>query len=89
MNHSLSETAIAKVQDVLMEKLNVTREQILPEAAIMADLGADSLDVVEITMALEEQFDVTFSDEEVERADTVAELYSVLAAVMGRARCPV
>ncbi len=79
MNDTLSPKDIAKIQDALVEQLDIKREQITPEARIMEDLGADSLDVAEIVMKLEELFNITIPDEEVENAPTVGELYATVA----------
>jgi len=59
MNNILSEKDTVAIQDIIIRQLDVQRDQLMPEARILADLGADSLDVVEISMALEELFDVT------------------------------
>lgn len=87
MSGTLSDKQVTAVQDILIEKLNVAREQLTPEARIMADLGADSLDVVEISLALEEQFNLTIPDpdEQTEKTETVGELYQELAALLERA----
>lgn len=83
METTLSEEQVRIVQDILMQQLEVLREQVIPEAQIQADLGADSLDVVEISMRLEEAFEMTIPDEEWDSVRTVEELY---AAVAGRVR---
>ncbi len=64
MNNILSEKDTVAIQDIIIRQLDVQRDQLMPEARILADLGADSLDVVEISMALEELFDVTIPDEQ-------------------------
>ncbi len=78
MNNILSDRTIAKVQDILMEQLGVERAQITPEAGIMADLGADSLDMIEIAMKVEETSNLTFPDEEMDQNWTVEDLYEAL-----------
>jgi acyl carrier protein len=85
MTDTLTDTEIAKVQDILMHQLQVNRDQIKPEAAIMADLGADSLDMVEIAMKAEEQFGFTLPDEEAEKIVTVEDLYEAVGMLLGRA----
>ena len=75
MNNILSEKDTVAIQDIIIRQLDVRRDQLMPEARILADLGADSLDVVEISMALEELFDVTIPDEQWDKVDTVGELY--------------
>jgi acyl carrier protein len=79
MNNYLSDKDAQTVLDILSEELGVPREQIKGEARIMEDLGADSLTVIEITMALEERFNATMPDERLERVKTVAELCEALA----------
>lgn len=63
-----------------MDQLGIERGQIIPEAAIVVELGADSLDMVEIAMKVEETFNLTIPDSEMEKVTTVADLYDALAA---------
>ena len=86
MTDTLTDTETTKVQDILMHQLQIKREQITPEAKIMADLGADSLDMVEIAMKAEEEFGLTLPDEEAEKIVTVDDLYEVVGTLLGRAR---
>jgi len=88
MNTILSEKTVAKVQDILMEQLGVERSQITPEAGIMSDLGADSLDMVEIGMTVEETFNLTIPDEDMENVRTVGDLHEALATLLERAGQP-
>ena len=60
-----------KVTDLIAEYLGVDREEVVPEAAFIDDLSADSLDIVELVMALEKEFNVEISDEDAERISTV------------------
>ncbi|UCH78888.1 MAG: acyl carrier protein [Candidatus Coatesbacteria bacterium] len=60
-----------KVKEIIVEQLGVTPEQVTPEASFIEDLGADSLDTVELVMALEEEFDIQIPDEEAEKITTV------------------
>ena len=60
-----------RVKKVVAEQLQVDPEQIIPEASFIEDLGADSLDVVELVMALEEEFDLEIPDEDAEKLSTV------------------
>jgi acyl carrier protein len=60
-----------RVKQIVAEQLGVDEDQVTPDAAFMDDLGADSLDTVELVMALEEEFDVEISDEEAEKIQTV------------------
>ena len=68
----------AKVMDIIAEQLQVDREQVTLEASFVDDLGADSLDTVELVMALEEEFDVEIPDEEAEKIRTVGDAISYL-----------
>ncbi len=67
----MSADTFAKVQTVIADKLDVEAVKITPEASFTNDLGADSLDVVELVMALEEEFGVEIPDEEAEKLQTV------------------
>ncbi len=67
----MSADVLAKVQAVVADKLEVEPSKITPAANFTDDLGADSLDVVELVMALEEEFDVEIPDEEAEKLQTV------------------
>ena len=55
-----------KVQKIIAEKLSVDLDEVVPEASFMDDLGADSLDLVELIMSMEEEFDIEISDEDAE-----------------------
>ena len=56
-----------KVKKIIAEKLSVDLEELVPEATFVDDLGADSLDLVELIMSMEEEFDIDISDEEAEK----------------------
>ncbi|MBN1931082.1 MAG: acyl carrier protein [Desulfobacterales bacterium] len=56
-----------KVKKIIAEKLSVDVDEVVPEAAFVDDLGADSLDLVELIMAVEEEFDIDISDEDAEK----------------------
>ena len=60
-----------KVTDLIAEYLGVDREEVVPEAAFIDDLSADSLDIVELVMALEKEFNLEISDEDAERISKV------------------
>ncbi|TET63879.1 acyl carrier protein [Candidatus Aerophobetes bacterium] len=62
---------LKKVKEITSEQLGVDEPQITPEAKFVEDLGADSLDTVELVMALEEEFDLEISDEDAEKLVTV------------------
>ena len=63
-----------KVKDIIVEQLGVDPEKVTSEASFIDDLGADSLDIVELIMALEEEFDLEIPDEEAEKVTTVGEV---------------
>jgi acyl carrier protein len=60
-----------RVKEIVAEQLGVEETQVTNEASFMDDLGADSLDTVELVMALEEEFDIEISDEQAEKIQTV------------------
>jgi acyl carrier protein len=60
-----------RVKEIVAEQLGVDESQVTNEASFMDDLGADSLDTVELVMALEEEFDIEISDEDAEKIQTV------------------
>ncbi|TVQ41853.1 MAG: acyl carrier protein [Gloeocapsa sp. DLM2.Bin57] len=70
----MNEEIFARVKKVVVEKLEVEEEQVKLEADFANDLGADSLDLVELIMALEEEFNIEVSDEVAEQLDTVAKV---------------
>jgi len=61
-----------KVKEIIIDQLGVDEKQVSPEASFIDDLGADSLDTVELVMALEEEFDIEIPDEEAEKIASVA-----------------
>jgi acyl carrier protein len=63
---------------LVSNQLGVEREELVPQARILDDLGADSLDVVELMMALEESFDITVPDEDVEALQTLLDVQQYL-----------
>ena len=65
------EEVFAKVKNVIVEQLGVTEDEVTMEASFTEDLGADSLDTVELVMALEEEFGTEIADEEAEKLTTV------------------
>jgi len=62
-----------KISDIIVEQLGVKREEVTPEASLVDDLGADSLDTVELVMALEEEFGIEIPDEDAEKIQTVGD----------------
>jgi acyl carrier protein len=69
-----------KVKKIIAEKLSVDMEEVIPEASFVDDLGADSLDLVELIMSMEEEFDVEISDEDAEKITTVKDAYNYVGA---------
>ena len=63
-----------KVKKIIAEKLSVDLDEVVPEASFVDDLGADSLDLVELIMSMEEEFDVEIPDEEAEKLVTVGDV---------------
>jgi acyl carrier protein len=72
-----------KVSDIILEQLGVTKEEIIPEASFIDDLGADSLDIVELVMAMEETFDIEIPDEDAEKIQTVGDAISYVRERVG------
>jgi acyl carrier protein len=60
-----------RVKEIIVEQLGIEEDEVTPKASLIADLGADSLDTVELIMAFEEEFDVEIPDEEAEKIVTV------------------
>jgi acyl carrier protein len=70
----MATTAIeAKVKSIIADQLGVGEDEIKPESSFIEDLGADSLDIVELVMAMEEEFEVEIPDEEAENIKTVGD----------------
>ncbi|MBS5660701.1 MAG: acyl carrier protein [Clostridiales bacterium] len=63
-----------KVKSILIDQLDVEEEKVTPEASIADDLGADSLDIVDLVMSLEEEFDLEIPDDQVENIKTVGDI---------------
>ncbi len=67
----MSSPNLEKVKEIVIEQLDVQAEQVTEDASFIEDLGADSLDTVELVMALEENFDIEIPDEDAEKIKTV------------------
>jgi acyl carrier protein len=65
------EELLKKIKSIVSDKLSISEEQITEEASFIDDLGADSLDTVELVMALEDEFNMDIPDEEAEKLNTV------------------
>lgn len=68
----------AKVREIICEQLGVSEGDVTPDASFIEDLGADSLDIVELVMALEEEYDMEISDEEAEKIRTVQDVVNYI-----------
>lgn len=71
-----------KVKKLIAEKLSVELEEVIPEASFVDDLGADSLDLVELIMSMEEKFDIEIEDEEAEKLLTVQDAVNFIKALL-------
>ncbi|MBI4431390.1 MAG: acyl carrier protein [Candidatus Omnitrophica bacterium] len=69
-----------KITEIIVEQLGVKPEEVTPEASFIDDLGADSLDTVELVMALEEEFGIEIPDEEAEKIQTVGDAIKYISA---------
>jgi acyl carrier protein len=69
-----------KVRKIIAEKLSVDLEEVVPEASFVDDLGADSLDLVELIMSMEEEFDTDIPDEDAEKILTVQDAIDFVKA---------
>ena len=67
-----------RVKEIIVEQLGVEEDEVLPAAKFIEDLGADSLDTVELVMAFEEEFDLEIPDEDAEKIATVGEAISYI-----------
>ena len=66
-----NEEIAKRIKEIICEQLGVALEEVTPQASFIEDLGADSLDIVELIMALEEEYDLEIPDEEAEKLTTV------------------
>jgi len=73
-----------KVKNIIAEELGVERDKLIEGASFMEDLGADSLDTVELVMAFEKEFDIDIPDEEAEKLRTVGDALKYLHEKMGQ-----
>ena len=73
----------SKLKEIVMDRLNAEEDQIKPEASFVEDLGADSLDIVELIMGIEEEFDIEIPDEDAEKLTTVGEAMDYVKGKLG------
>ncbi len=76
----MAQDIATKVREKISEQLGVATDEVTPEASFIEDLGADSLDIVELVMALEEEFNIEISDEDAEKIRTVKDVVSYIEA---------
>ncbi len=74
----MSENIEEKVKDIVAEKLSVEKDRITPDAKFIDDLGADSLDTVELVMELEEAFDISVPDEDAEKLQCLSDVVAYI-----------
>ena len=67
-----------RVREIISEQLNVSKDEVVPDASFTDDLGADSLDLVELVMALEEEFEIEVSDEDAEKIRKVKDIFDYI-----------
>ena len=79
----MSQSVLDKVRKIVAEHLSVEEAQVTPEAAFVDDLGADSLDIVEIVLAFEDEFHIEIPDEDAEKITRVSEAVEYITAKMG------
>jgi acyl carrier protein len=78
VNQGMAPFSEDRVKQIIVDQLGVAMEQVTPEASFIDDLGADSLDTVELVMALEEEFGIEIPDEDAEKMTTVADAVKYL-----------
>ncbi|KUK59525.1 MAG: Acyl carrier protein [Synergistales bacterium 53_16] len=77
------EEITTRLKEIVMDRLDVEEEQIKPEASFVEDLGADSLDIVELIMGIEEEFDIEIPDEDAEKLTNVGEAMDYIKNKLG------
>jgi acyl carrier protein len=77
------EEVLSRLKEIIVDRLDVEEDQIVPEASFVEDLGADSLDIVELIMGIEEEFDIEIPDEDAEKLTSVGEAMNYTLAKIG------
>lgn len=77
------EEILEKVKDLIADKLGVDRDEVVEDASLIDDLGADSLDLVDLVMAFEEEFGIKIEDEELEKIKTVKDVVDGIISKVG------
>jgi acyl carrier protein len=77
------EEILSRLKEIIEDRLDVEEDQIVPEASFVEDLGADSLDIVELIMGIEEEFDIEIPDEDAEKLTSVGEAMNYTLAKIG------
>ena len=78
----MEKTVERRVIEIIVEQLGVSEEEVTLEASFIEDLGADSLDLVELIMAMEEEFGIEISDEDAEKIQTVQDVVNYISEHM-------
>ena len=73
----------ARITDLIVEQLGVSKDEIVMKASFIDDLGADSLDIVELVMSMEEEFDIEIPDEDAEKIQTIGDAIAYLEERLG------
>jgi acyl carrier protein len=83
VNGMKKEEVLARLKEIITDRLDVEEDQIVPEATFVEDLGADSLDIVELIMGIEEEFDIEIPDEDAEKLTSVGEAMNYTLSKIG------
>ena len=72
-----------RVSEIIVEQLGVSKEEVVADASFAKDLGADSLDIVELVMAMEEEFDIEIPDDDAEKIQTIGDAMAYVKERLG------
>ena len=76
-------TVEERVAEIIIEQLGIAKEEVVPEASFIDDLGADSLDIVELVMAMEETFDIEIPDDDAEKIQRIGDAFGYVKERLG------